>query len=569
MAVVDETAQQVTQLAARADTSDIDGWFARIVRDLLALLAAAWRTVLELTGFYVEDHAAAEGHTVEPRLAEWNTEQVVTSLRVQGPVAFKEAIRAGHDETQALKSMTSQLSGAAEKIVLRGDRDTVQATVEDSDEIVGWRRVSDGDPCSWCAMLISRGAAYKSGRTAGDIRFGGAAYHDHDHCTAEPLYEHEEEPPEVADLYQQWLEVTAGKSGDDAIRTWRAYWDNRNQTAQAEPDPELVEPARAEPRAEVPAAPAPRPRQEAAQAETYTGPRATPPEGFTPERVAEFKRLMIRWQKEPDLSWATKEEEDFLFKPRDQHPAFFKRIEQEIALDEKFDDFYQRHGGGMSEAEFKAEMESRLRKAFTDGPIGIRVNDDILRQMFTDGRYKTQFEVGYSMGGYDPEYRRNLEEQLFGTPRNEDMSKRPIYGFVGSGGKLAAGLLEDDALSNYGNVSVILKDKLRRRSTAMVGDSIDEKFWGQPSPLLDPDWRSYGMGDKYAAPNLRKFDRDYSSAAWRRDFYLEVQIHGGVSVFDVERIVFPDDPPEDLRDILADFEIPWEVQKPRSRKASK
>lgn len=224
--------------------SDIDGWFASIVRDLVALLAAAWRAIRELTGFYVEDHAAAEGRTVEPSLAEWNTEQVLTNLRVTGPVAFKTAIRDGRSEDEALESMTTQMAGAAEKIVLRGDRDTVMATVDDSDEIVGWRRVSDGDPCSWCAMLISRGAVYKSGRTAGDVRFGGNEYHDHDRCTAEPLYEREPEPPEVADLYQQWRTATAGKSGNDAMRAWRDYWDNRDRPAQRQPEPEpALEPA--------------------------------------------------------------------------------------------------------------------------------------------------------------------------------------------------------------------------------------------------------------------------------------------------------------------------------------
>lgn len=212
----------------------------------MALLAAAWRAIRELTGMYLEDHAAAEGRQVQPTLAQWNTEQVLTSMRVTGPVAFKKAITDGKDERQALASMATQMAGAAEKTVLRADRDTVMATAEASGEIVGWRRVSDGDPCAWCAMLLSRGAVYKSGRTAGDSRFGGSEYHDHDRCTAEPLYEHEDEPPEVAALYQLWLKVTAGKSGADALRAWRENWDSlhRDIAAQQRIAPAAREPER-------------------------------------------------------------------------------------------------------------------------------------------------------------------------------------------------------------------------------------------------------------------------------------------------------------------------------------
>lgn len=219
------------------------------------MLAAAWHTLRELTGMYLEDHAGAEGRTVDPVLAEWNTDQVLTSLRVTGPVAFKQAIADGHDETQARNIMAKRMAGAAERVVLRGERDTVMATVESSDEIVGWRRVPDDDPCFWCAMLVSRGAVYSSRASATQVvgRRGvargnqalGASYHDHCQCTAVPLYEHEDEPPEVADLYQQWLDVTAGKSGEQALRAWRQYWDERKPTPRTEPEPaESTPPAR-------------------------------------------------------------------------------------------------------------------------------------------------------------------------------------------------------------------------------------------------------------------------------------------------------------------------------------
>lgn len=53
---------------------------------------------------------------------------------------------------------------------------------------IGWRRVSDGDPCAFCAMLVSRGPAYTSGRKALLRASDGHKYHPHCGCTIEPVY---------------------------------------------------------------------------------------------------------------------------------------------------------------------------------------------------------------------------------------------------------------------------------------------------------------------------------------------------------------------------------------------
>jgi hypothetical protein len=221
----------VQQIVKGADLDDIDAWWARVVEDIIALVAAGWAVARELADVFLTDHAEIEGHQVVPVLATWETGQVDTSLRVTGPVAFKQHIAAGGNPASARVAMGNRLAGSVERLVLNGERDTVNATVDDSAEIVGWRRVSDGDPCAFCAMLVSRGAVYKDARSAGDARFGGTPYHDRDGCTAVPLYEHEDEPAEVADLYQQWLNATKGKSGNDALRAWRNYWEGRDEPA--------------------------------------------------------------------------------------------------------------------------------------------------------------------------------------------------------------------------------------------------------------------------------------------------------------------------------------------------
>lgn len=234
-AVAQLAAQQVRDIALRASTSDIDAWFGRVESDLLALIAAAFEALRRLTAAFLGEHAELQGVDLLPVLAEWDTDQVRDSLRITGPVAFKQHMTAsGGDVAAARTVMANRMAGSAQRLAMEGERRTVQDTIDESAEIVGWRRVSDGDPCAFCAALISRGAVYKDARSAGDVRFGGMPYHDNDGCTAVPLYEHEEEPPEVDDLYRQWQQVTAKTSGDESLRAWRRYWDENRQPIDPE-----------------------------------------------------------------------------------------------------------------------------------------------------------------------------------------------------------------------------------------------------------------------------------------------------------------------------------------------
>lgn len=67
---------------------------------------------------------------------------------------------------------------------MAGGRDLVDASTLANQDSIGWRRVTDGNPCTWCAMLATRGPAYQSAETAGEGRF----YHDRCGCTAEEVF---------------------------------------------------------------------------------------------------------------------------------------------------------------------------------------------------------------------------------------------------------------------------------------------------------------------------------------------------------------------------------------------
>ncbi|WP_435610074.1 hypothetical protein [Streptomyces sp. C10-9-1] len=159
-------------------------------------------------------------------------EQVLRTLDVTGPVAFKQAVAAGRTPQQAIDAAGVRMTGSAQHLALQGGRQVMKKTIEDDEYASGWARVTDGDPCAWCAMLASRGPVYKSARTAGrdhDARFtGGAgfAYHDHCACQAVPSYTQDEDFIGVAEqLYNDWLEQTKWKSGRDAVNAWRRWWE--------------------------------------------------------------------------------------------------------------------------------------------------------------------------------------------------------------------------------------------------------------------------------------------------------------------------------------------------------
>ena len=102
-----------------------------------------------------------------------------------------------------------------------------------------WARVTGPRPCAFCAMLASRGFAYKTKQSAtgsykgdytenadGSLNFSISAYHKNCACTAVPRWEsvHENDTPELnAYLEKMWPEVTAAYSGVDALNAWRRW----------------------------------------------------------------------------------------------------------------------------------------------------------------------------------------------------------------------------------------------------------------------------------------------------------------------------------------------------------
>lgn len=128
----------------------------------------------------------------------------------------------------AHKKSGSRQSAAAERLVLDGGRGALWNYANKDSRVVAYARVSaTGTPCGWCAMLISRGAVYRSERSA-SLDGEGDLYHDNCHCYAEPIFSREQYKSDPRfDLNREyqvlWPKVTAGYGGKDAVAIWRKF----------------------------------------------------------------------------------------------------------------------------------------------------------------------------------------------------------------------------------------------------------------------------------------------------------------------------------------------------------
>jgi hypothetical protein len=163
-------------------------------------------------------------------------ERLMTNIDVAGIGMYQRALKAGALSQQALDRSAVTLSGTASRLALEGGRSVVAETVQSDADAIGWMRVTDGDPCSWCAMLASRGAVYRSAATAGGrknaefVGHGQFKFHDHCGCTVAPVWSQDDPRLDHADdLYDQWVQATQGHSGKAAVNAWRRYWENRDQ----------------------------------------------------------------------------------------------------------------------------------------------------------------------------------------------------------------------------------------------------------------------------------------------------------------------------------------------------
>mgnify|MGYP006982268730 FL=1 len=111
-------------------------------------------------------------------------------------MCIRDSIGAGMDSADAFEAALTKFGGIVRRQAMMGGRLTVAATAGRDRRAVGWRRVTDGNPCAFCAMLASRGPVYRDAAAADGIQ-----YHSYCGCTAEPAYSYAWEPTADEERY--------------------------------------------------------------------------------------------------------------------------------------------------------------------------------------------------------------------------------------------------------------------------------------------------------------------------------------------------------------------------------
>ena len=169
----------------------------------------------------------------------------LSALQVTGPINIKERIKRGEAPEKAARNALVEASGAASRQVLNGGRSTSLALVQTDRAALGWVRITDGNPCAFCAMLASRGVTWgpyaKSSFQKANEKFSGKEFdaqydgdpriigrgqvkvHDHCACGIALIFRRDDPLLDQGKQYRQlWDRYIKNQySGRDAINAWR------------------------------------------------------------------------------------------------------------------------------------------------------------------------------------------------------------------------------------------------------------------------------------------------------------------------------------------------------------
>jgi hypothetical protein len=177
---------------------------------------------------------------------------VQASSEITGPINIKAKAARGKPLEIAAREALVQASGAAMRHVLDGGRQTNITAMRNDSRMIGWVRVTDGNPCSFCAMLASRGPVYRKDSFASNARnksavtavrrdprdpgvafLGAGSFKTHDHCACQmvPVYSTDAAWPGISrEMRDLWNANIRGKySGHDALRAWRRLYEQRQR----------------------------------------------------------------------------------------------------------------------------------------------------------------------------------------------------------------------------------------------------------------------------------------------------------------------------------------------------
>jgi hypothetical protein len=170
--------------------NDLDGSQPIWKRTMLNLLQMWYNiSAQEALGYLPRFRAAETGEQGDMRVEvpRFDRAAVGDELEWLGSTNVKWHMSMGQTSRDAYDAARQLFLGSFHEAVLTGGRATIKEWAHKDARAIGYRRVADGNPCTFCAMLVGRGPVYTSERKALG-KAGGESYHPHCGCTAEVIY---------------------------------------------------------------------------------------------------------------------------------------------------------------------------------------------------------------------------------------------------------------------------------------------------------------------------------------------------------------------------------------------
>jgi len=176
---------------------------------------------------------------------------------------------------------------------------------------------------------------------------------------------------------------------------------------------------------------------------------------------------------------------------------------------------------GMGTKKYEAKCQRNMEKFLSESEVSVRTPTEVVEFILKSGRLKNQHETTTSRGTYDPTYRQEAESKAFNIEVREEPGSYPIYGYMSHPSN-------PETARMYGDVEFVLKSSVRDRTTFTVGDSLSNFAYDNvgATPVNKPGKMSWDRNARYVYENQLN-----------RVGYVEAQIHGGISLADVDHVV--------------------------------
>lgn len=172
------------------DVNDLDRTQPIWKKAMLDLLGQWWKVSADTAAQYLPRFRKAEigDGSIQVGVPRFDRKQAGRRLEWGGVANVLWHVAMGQTQEAAYLAARELFIGMFHEAVLTGGRLTLQQWAAKDALAVGWRRVSDGHPCAFCAMLVGRGPVYTSEQTALRRKSDDGKFHPHCGCTVEVVY---------------------------------------------------------------------------------------------------------------------------------------------------------------------------------------------------------------------------------------------------------------------------------------------------------------------------------------------------------------------------------------------